>query len=193
MAQSSGEDQKGYLTGQLLIAMPSMTDSRFARTVIYMCVHNESGAMGIVLNKLLKEISFSQLLAQFEISTNSGLTHRHIHFGGPVEQGRGFVLHSDEYHRDGTVMVSDGISLTATLDVLKNIAAGDGPQASLLALGYAGWTASQLENELQANAWLTVPADPDLVFDANFSTKWERAMAKLGIDRNFLSAEAGHA
>lgn len=193
MAHSSGEDQKGYLTGQLLIAMPSMTDSRFARTVIYMCVHNESGAMGIVLNKLLKEISFSQLLAQFEISANSGLIHRNIHFGGPVEQGRGFVLHSDEYQRDGTVMVSDGIALTATLDVLKNIAAGDGPQASLLALGYAGWTASQLENELQANAWLTVPADPDLVFDANFSTKWERAMAKLGIDRHFLSTEAGHA
>ncbi|MEZ5648441.1 MAG: YqgE/AlgH family protein [Alphaproteobacteria bacterium] len=193
MAKTTGPDQAGYLTGQLLIAMPNMTDSRFARAVIYMCVHNESGAMGIVVNKLLKDISFLQLLAQFEIPSDSALANRHIHFGGPVEQGRGFVLHSDEYNREGTVAVSDGIALTATLDILKHIAAGDGPQESLLALGYAGWTASQLENELQANAWLTVPADPSLVLDANFSTKWERAMAKLGIDQTFLSSEAGHA
>ena len=183
----------GYLTGQLLVAMPAMTDPRFERSVIYICVHNEDGAMGLVLNKLMESLTFDELLDQLDIDSGPPEDQIRIHFGGPVETGRGFVLHSGDYTKDGTVRMENGVGLTATIDILRDIARGAGPQEHLLALGYAGWGPGQLDNEMQQNAWLNVPADDHLVFDMEIETKWERALGKLGIDLTLLSGEAGHA
>lgn len=182
-----------YLTGQLLIAMPSMSDERFARTVIYMCAHSPEGAMGLVLNQVLESLSFGDLLEQLEIEDVDAEQMIPVHFGGPVESGRGFVLHTSDYSQEATLDVGDDMALTATMDILKAIAKGNGPRRSLLALGYAGWGPGQLESEIRANGWLQVPADDDLVFDNDFSKKWERAIAKLGIDPSMLSDSAGHA
>ncbi len=181
------------LTGKLLIAMPSMPDPRFARTVIYMCAHNEDGAMGLVVNRVLDAISFTDLLGQLGIKPEGRVDGIHVHFGGPVETGRGFVLHSPDYHRDGTLQVADGVALTATVDILKAIAAGGGPRRHLLALGYAGWAPGQLDTEIKANGWLHVDADEGLVFDLDLASKWDRAMAKIGIDPRLLTDIAGHA
>ena len=182
-----------YLTGQLLVAMPAMGDSRFSRSVIYMCVHNEEGAMGLIINKLTDALSFTELLTQLDIKTLGGAPKSPIHFGGPVETGRGFVLHSSEYNRDGTIDVADGMALTATIDILKDIAEKCGPEKFLLALGYAGWGAGQLDGEIQQNAWLHVPADPELTFDQDNEEKWENAIAKIGVNPSLLSGEVGHA
>lgn len=182
-----------YLTGQLLIAMPSMADERFARTVIYMCAHSPEGAMGLVLNQVLESLSFRDLLEQLEIEDVDPDQMIPIHFGGPVESGRGFVLHTADYSQEATLDIGNDLALTATMDILKAIAKGSGPRRSLLALGYAGWGPGQLESEIRANGWLQVPADDDLVFDNDFSKKWERAIAKLGIDPSMLSDSAGHA
>ncbi len=182
-----------YLTGQLLIAMPNMGDQRFERTVIYMCAHSEEGAMGLVVNKLLSGLSFSELLKQFEIENPPGAGRTKIHFGGPVEPGRGFVLHSGDYRREGTMLIDDEFGLTATIEVLRDIAAGQGPRSRLVALGYAGWAPGQLDAEIQANAWLNVPADEDLLFSTNQTDKWPKAVRKLGIDLSLLSTDAGHA
>lgn len=183
----------GYLSGQLLVAMPSMMDPRFERSVIYMCIHNEDGAMGLVLNKLMDSLTFGELLEQLNINTNRADDNLRIHFGGPVETGRGFVLHSSDYSREGTVLMENGVGLTATVDILRDIAEGNGPRESMLALGYAGWGPGQLDDEIQQNAWLNVPADEELVFDDLLDTKWERSIAKLGIDLSLLSGDAGHA
>jgi putative transcriptional regulator len=182
-----------YLTGQLLVAMPAMLDSRFYQTVIYVCVHSADGAMGLVVNRLANELTFPQLLQQLEVDTPGVDQEIGIHFGGPVESGRGFVLHSAEYTQDGTILVDDNICLTATIDILRDIADGKGPQRSLLALGYAGWGPGQLDNELTQNAWLQVSADNALIFGVELEKKWERAISKLGIDPLLLSDEAGHA
>jgi putative transcriptional regulator len=182
----------GYLTGQLLVAMPQMRDPRFMRSVIYMCAHSAEGAMGLVINRRVGSITFDELLKQLGIPPGEGNDMR-IHFGGPVESGRGFVLHSADYRQSGTLVVDDSVALTATLDILKDIAAGNGPRRSLLALGYAGWGAGQLDAEIQANGWLSVPPDEDLVFDDDLDHKWERAIGKLGVDFSLLSGEAGHA
>jgi putative transcriptional regulator len=193
-AQDEGE---GYLTGQLLIAMPSMADSRFAKTVIYICSHSSDGAMGIVINRAMPAITPDELLQQLGIEDAGDPDQLRIQFGGPVEGGRGFVLHSADFQREGTLMVDErlngGVALTATLDILKAIARGTGPQHHLLALGYAGWGPGQLEAELQDNGWLAVPADSDLLFDGDLSTKWERAIAKLGFNPDRLSTDSGHA
>lgn len=181
------------LIGQLLVAMPQMRDSRFERSVIYMCAHSAEGAMGLVLNKLFDQISFPDLLDQLNIKTGPRTKQILVHFGGPVESGRGFVLHSDDYVRDGTLTITDGFALTATIDILRAIADGEGPRSSLLALGYAGWGPGQLETEIQQNGWLTVPADPTLVFDGDLEAKWTRALAKLGVQPSALSGDAGHA
>jgi putative transcriptional regulator len=187
------EHDEGYLTGQLLIAMPGMADPRFARTVVYVCAHNEEGAMGLVINRLIGSITFPDLLEQLGIE-NAGIGRNiEVHFGGPVESGRGFVLHSGDYEQDGTLKVSNHLSLTATIDILRDIASGGGPRLSMLALGYAGWGPGQLDSEIQANGWLHVEADEELVFDQNLDGKWERAISKLGIDPSMLSGEAGHA
>lgn len=183
----------GYLTGQLLMAMPTMQDMRFSRTVIYMCAHNAEGAMGLVINRLAGAVTFPDLLEQLGIEEPMTGDQIRVHFGGPVESGRGFVLHSGEYRQESTLSVADRVALTATIDILRDIARGAGPHRSLLALGYAGWGPGQLDQEIQANGWLHVPADDDLVFDAQVDTKWERAIGKLGIDISLLSGDAGHA
>ena len=183
--------EEGYLTGQMLVAMPGMGDPRFERAVVYMCAHSEEGAMGLIVNKSLESLSFSHLLDQLGVEdTDADMP---ILSGGPVETGRGFVLHSADYDRDGTLTVSDGIRLTATIDVLRAIAEGKGPKERLLALGYAGWAPGQLENEIEHNGWLTVEADNNLIFDGNLDSKWHWAMAKIGIDTSMLSLSSGRA
>lgn len=193
--------KSGYLDGQVLVAMPSMTDDRFARTVIYVCAHSSEGAMGIVVNKPAPHISFPDLLVQLDVISEGEeirLPEKAgaipVMRGGPVESGRGFVLHSADFKiEDSTLSIDDGICLTATLDILKAIAKGAGPKSAILALGYAGWAPGQLETEIQANGWLNCPADRELVFDEVVDTKYERALAKIGIDLGKLSGEAGHA
>lgn len=183
----------GYLTGQLLIAMPTMGDPRFSRTVIYMCVHNGEGAMGLVINKLIGSLTLQDLLQQLEIEASDSEIDMPVHFGGPVESSRGFVLHSDDYMDEGSMPVADGMALTATVDVLREIAEGGGPGRAILALGYSGWGPGQLESEIQANGWLQVAADPALVFDDDNEGKWVRAINKIGVDLSMLSGDAGHA
>ena len=191
MAQTSIEDI--YLPGQLLIAMPSMTDPRFEKSVIYMCAHNSDGAMGLVINRAIDSLTFPELLEQLEIDPGSGGDNIRVLFGGPVEQARGFVLHSPDYLQDASLVVDDNVVLTATIDILRAIADGTGPNNCLLALGYAGWGAGQLDSEIKSNGWLSVDADEDLVFGCDLDEKWERAMTKIGIDPRMLSDAAGHA
>ena len=191
MTLSSGEDS--YLTGRLIVAMPNMLDPRFTRTVIYLCAHNEDAAMGLVVNRLIGSITFPDLLEQLGIENTDSDKDIRVHFGGPVESGRGFVLHSAEYQQEGTLQVSDSMSLTATVDILRDMAAGQGPRRSLLALGYAGWGRGQLDAEIQANSWLHVEVDEGLVFDADLDGKWDRAIHTLGFDPAMLSGDAGHA
>lgn len=182
-----------YFEGQLLAAMPAMPDPRFERSVIYLCAHSEEGAMGIVVNKPLESLSFPDLLKQLEIETESVDERIRVHFGGPVEAARGFVLHSADYVHDATMMIDDEFALTATVDVLKALAKGDGPHDSLLALGYAGWAPGQLDEEVQNNGWLTVPASEQIVFRQSNDSKWQSAVASLGVDISNLSADVGHA
>ncbi|MBC8339170.1 MAG: YqgE/AlgH family protein [Rhodospirillales bacterium] len=192
IGQSLGE-QSPYLAGQLLIAMPGMADPRFEKSVIYMCAHNAEGAMGLVVNRAMEELTFPDMLEQLGIDVTGDSPAINIHFGGPVESGRGFVLHSSDYLQAATMVVDDDVALTATLDILKAIAGGSGPMQRLLALGYAGWGPGQLDGEIMSNGWLSVPADLDLVFGADLDHKWDRAMDKIGIDPRMLSEEAGHA
>jgi putative transcriptional regulator len=187
------DDTEHYMSGHLLVAMPSMQDPRFARTVIYLCAHSAEGAMGLVVNQALDSLSFPDLLDQLDIETTSMDDETPIHFGGPVESGRGFVLHSADYVQKTTLVVDGDIALTATVDILKAIAEGSGPSRSLLALGYAGWGPGQLDSEIKANGWLQVTPDDDLVFGPELDSKWERAIAKLGIDPSMLSGQAGTA
>jgi putative transcriptional regulator len=191
MTDNPSED--GYLTGQMLVAMPQMLDERFVKTVIFMCAHTEDGAMGLVVNKILEDIDFPDLLDQLDLNPAAGGTDIRVHFGGPVESGRGFVLHSSDYQQDATMVIDEQIALTATTDILRDIAEGDGPQSSLLALGYAGWGPGQLDSEIQANGWLSVDADPGLIFGNEPDKIWQGALAKIGIDGSMLSGDAGHA
>jgi putative transcriptional regulator len=192
---------RGYLDGQMLIAMPAMHDERFARSLIYVCAHSTEGAMGIIVNQPAANISFSELLVQLEVipaAERIQLPNRvetvRVLKGGPVETGRGFVLHSaDFFIENSTLPIDEGICLTATLDILKAIARGDGPASAILALGYAGWAPGQLENEIQQNGWLHCSADKDLIFGTDIEGKYEAALRKLGIDLAMLSSEAGHA
>jgi putative transcriptional regulator len=186
-------DSGGYLAGQLLVAMPGMRDPRFAKTVIYVCAHSEEGAMGLVINRPLESLTFGDLLQQLGIDPSEVRKSASVHFGGPVESGRGFVLHSSDYQHEDTMQVGESIALTATIDILRAIALGDGPSRHLLALGYAGWGPGQLDSEIRANGWLHVAADDELVFGSELDTKWQRAMPKLGVDPRMLSDVAGHA
>lgn len=182
------------LAGQLLVAMPQMEDPRFARSVIYLCAHSgDAGAMGLVINKVLGSLTMAELFAQLEIEPAGPAKERPVHFGGPVEPGRGFVLHTDDYREDATLSVAGNISVTATLDILRAIGQGRGPRHSLFALGYAGWAPGQLDAEIQANGWLSVAADQEIVFDPDLDAKWRRALGKLGVDLSSLSSDAGHA
>jgi len=182
------------LVGQLLIAMPGMGDPRFNHSVIYMCAHSDEGAMGLIINKPAMDMTFTNLLKQLEIVPASDARDIRVHFGGPVEHGRGFVLHSTDYAPNpSTLQVGGGIGMTATLDILEDIAQGHGPEASMLALGYSGWGPGQLENEIASNGWLTCDATPELVFEGPAETKWQAALKAMGVDALMLSSEAGRA
>jgi len=188
----SGSASHGYLDGQLLIAMPVMGDPRFERSVIYLCAHSAEGAMGIIVNRPAGSIDFPGLLVQLDIIKKAETLK--VLKGGPVDTGRGFVLHSSDFFiKDATLRIDDGICLTATVDILKAIARGAGPKHAILALGYAGWAAGQLESEIQENGWLHCDADPDLIFGSDVEEKYQRALRKIGIDPGMLSNEAGHA
>jgi putative transcriptional regulator len=182
-----------WLTGQLLVAMPSMPDPRFARTVIYVCSHNPGGAMGIVINRLFGEATLPMLLSQLNIPASPGVPEWPVLYGGPVEPARGFVLHSGEYTREGTMRIDDHVCLSATVEVVRAMAEGNGPERSIMALGYSGWGAGQLDDELKANGWITAPADEDILFDRDLETKWTRALARIGISPTMLSVDIGHA
>ncbi len=209
---------EGFFEGKLLIAMPGMPDDRFARSVIFMCAHSETGAMGLVINRTAEDISLGGLLAQLSLVDEAGvseggdeaqpatpaaasalqvaerLADHPVHIGGPVETKRGFVLHTRDYFAAGaSVAITDEICLTATVDVLRAIAEGTGPRQALLALGYSGWAGGQLERELQANSWLHAETDPEILFRTQVNDRYEKALAQLGVDLSFLVDAAGHA
>jgi putative transcriptional regulator len=191
--------KSGFLDHQFLVAMPGMQDERFARSVIYMCAHSEEGAMGIIINQV-QELQFPDLMVQLGILDEkqairlpSPARDIIIRNGGPVDRSRGFVLHSDDYMVESTMPVSDDICLTATVDILRAISSGRGPRHALMALGYSGWGAGQLEDEIAQNGWLTCPANTELLFDADIDHKYERILASIGINPMHLSSQAGHA
>jgi putative transcriptional regulator len=189
----SQADTDGHLTGMLLVAMPSMTDPRFERSVIYLCAHSDEGAMGLVVNQVASNVSFPAVIGQLGIEAGEDCADTPVHVGGPVETSRGFVLHSADYVQDSTLVIDDRFALTATVDVLRAIAEGHGPRQRVLALGYAGWGAGQLDAEIQNNGWLIAPALPEIVFGADNETKWLRALRTIGVDPSLLSTTAGHA
>jgi len=201
ISASGKSRRRGYLDGQMLIAMPAMMDERFSRSLIYVCAHSSEGAMGIVVNHPAPNINFSDLLVKLDVipaadvirlPSRAGVVK--VMRGGPVETERGFVLHSaDFFIENSTLPIDDGICLTATIDILKAIARGDGPASAILALGYAGWAPGQLENEIQGNGWLHCAPDPDLIFGTDIGGKYDKALKKIGIDLGMLSSEAGHA
>src|SRR6266576_2271883 len=192
---------RGYLDGQMLIAMPAMRDERFSRSLIYVCAHSSDGAMGIIVNQIASNVNFPDLLVQLEVIPAADVIQLpqragtvKVLKGGPVETGRGFVLHSaDFFIENSTLPIDNGICLTATVDILKAIAHGEGPRSAVLALGYAGWAPGQLENEIQENGWLHCSADPELIFGPDTEGKYGKALRKIGIDPGMLSSESGHA
>ena len=177
----------------LLVATPSMQTDAFTRSVIYLCAHSEVGAMGIVINQRFPSIIFKDLLEQLNLPCSKLCIDPVIHFGGPVETGRGFVLHSTDFLQEDTVRVNDHIGITGSIDILCAIAKGKGPHNSIFALGYAGWGPGQLDAEMHTNNWLTIPADDDLIFGTDLTGKWEKSMLKIGINPFALSSEIGHA
>ncbi len=201
MRRPAGPPSPHSYEGQFLIAMPSLRDGPFARSVVYMCAHRADGAMGIVINQRARDVEFAKLLVQLEIVRQAdairlppSVESVRVLRGGPVDTGRGFVLHSNDYRSgESTVKIAHGICLTATLDILKAIAQGAGPRRAVLALGCAGWASGQLESEILANAWLVGPVDDKLIFDSDYAGKYDRALALLGASAASLSAEAGHA
>lgn len=193
--------QSPFLDGQMLIAMPGMGDPRFERSVIFLCAHSENGAMGIIVNKRAPMLSFGELLERLEISPQGerinlpeGLDSMPVQFGGPVEPGRGFVLHTADYYSSETTLpIDESVALTATLDILRAIAQGSGPRRVLLALGYAGWGPGQLDDEIQRNGWLHCTADEELLFSSDLEAKYTAALRKIGVDPSMLSGLSGHA
>ena len=190
---------KGFLDDQFLIAMPGMKDDRFARSVIYMCAHSEEGAMGLIVNQP-QQMMFPDLLVQLGLIKDEEAIRLPpsardfvIHNGGPVDRSRGFVLHTDDYIVESSLPIAERICLTATVDILRAISAGKGPQRALMTLGYSSWSAGQLEAEIADNGWLTCPADSDMLFDHDIERKYDRLMASIGIDPSRLSQTAGHA
>ena len=182
------------LTGKLLIAMPGMGDPRFEHSVVFMCAHSDEGAMGLIVNKPAEEVVLRDVLDQLEISPENAAGNMPVHFGGPVEVARGFVLHSPDYtSRLQTLDIAGKFAMSATVDILEDIAKGEGPRKSMIMLGYSGWGPGQLEGEIGQNGWLTSDADPDLVFEVSDTSKWLKALERLGVDPLGLSATAGHA
>ncbi len=187
------EDPERHLVGMLLVAMPSMPDPRFAHSVIYLCAHSAEGAMGLVVNQVADEVSFPSVIGQLGLEADDKCADTPVHVGGPVQPSRGFVLHSADYVQDSTLVIDERFALTATVDVLRAIADGTGPERRVLALGYAGWQAGQLDAEIQGNGWLVAPADPEIVFGRDNDGKWLQAMRAIGVDPSLLSSTAGHA
>lgn len=189
-------DDRDYLQGQLLIAMPNLREGCFRESVVLICSHDANHAMGLILNKTISDLTFADLLRQVDLTPSDALSDRPIFFGGPVDTRRGVVLHSGEYRQADTVEITAGISLTATRDVLQDLNEPEGlwvqgrqaPQKALICAGHAGWAAGQLEHELAQNAWLNMPAEPELVFPEDPDTVWETALSRLGIDASMFSA-----
>ncbi len=181
-----------FLAGQLLLALPGIGDPRFERAVIAMCGHDEKGALGIGIGHLVEGLGFHDLLAQLDIAPGVA-PNVPIHHGGPVEPGRGFVLHSPDWRSEGSLMVGDSWGLTSTLDILRAIAAGEGPKRWLVAAGYAGWSPGQLDEEMAGAAWFPVPGRDDLLFDVATADRWTSAYAAAGIDVRLLSGDMGTA
>lgn len=190
-------DRSTYLTGRLLLAMPTLADPRFYKAVIFMCAHDENGAMGLVINHSLPGLDMSDLLKQLNIEPDEEIRKKTkttpVMNGGPVETARGFILHSSDFSQSDTIRINENLSVTGTIDALKAIAGGEGPKQMLFILGYAGWSPGQLDTEIQENAWLVADPDPALIFSANYESKWENAIGKLGINPAMLSSAAGHA
>jgi putative transcriptional regulator len=193
MVHDFKQSLEGSLVGNLLVAMPQMRDSRFIHGVILICGHDDKGAMGLVINKHMESFFLSELLNQLGIPMIFQSPQEPVHYGGPVEVGRGFVLHSTDVMKEGSVSINSWLALSATMDILTHMAQGSGPKKRLCALGYAGWGAGQLENEIQENAWLVVPAQEHILFDAPDDEKWFLALKSLGIKPDVLSLELGHA
>ncbi|WP_455482268.1 YqgE/AlgH family protein [Bartonella sp. B35(2025)] len=193
------KERNGFLNGQLLIAMPGMNDKRFIRSVIYICAHSDAGAMGIILNQL-HHVDFPELLFHLGVINDTQVKYLSdpikkfpVRYGGPVDPSRGFVLHSDDYTCEETVPVSDKIYFTATIDILKAISCEQGPQQSLVALGYTGWKAGQLEAEISTNSWLISPTSPSFLFESDLSGKYDESLVRMGINPTYLVSEMGHA
>ena len=187
------KDTKGSLAGHLLVATPQIQESCFARSVIYMCAHNDEGAMGVIINTTIDSIGIVDVFNQLDISGELRPQAFPVHFGGPVEANRGFVLHSTDYSSGESLIEANGIAVTASISILQNIGKGMGPQQGMLILGYAGWSPGQLESEIESGSWMVVPASPKLVFTADNDLKWNLAMGTLGIDIGHYSCDVGHA
>lgn len=193
MTNTSHSLSGNYFTGKLLISMPVMNDIRFNQTVIFVCGHDDLGAMGLIINKPLFSVSFKELLEQVDLEITSSVPHIPIFYGGSVDMGRGFVLHSVDYIHESSVVIPGGYALTATLDVLQAIMENKGPQKAFIALGYVGWGPGQLENEVLENNWLILPPDEKLVFDYDTTSKWRKSLGYIGVDPVTLSMVSGHA
>lgn len=201
VATVNNADPGPFLEGKCLVAMPSLHDSHFIRSVVYICAHSEEGAMGIIVNHPAQGVNFVDLLLQLKVIDGADkprveetMGRCRVLAGGPVDASRGFVLHSPDYRaEEATMLIDDSVSMTATLDVLRAIAQGGGPEKAVLALGYAGWSPGQLEKEILANSWMICPADTSLLFDQEHEMKYERALGAIGVDLRFLADEAGHA
>jgi len=185
--------EKAYLTSKFLISMPTMPDPRFTKAVILVCGHDDHGAMGLVINKPLLSLTFSDLLENLKIEAAGDFSHIKLNFGGPVEMGRGFVVHSTDYSHESTILINPHVGLTATADILRAIVNGEGPTKMLIALGYSGWSSGQLDKEIVANGWLTTDLNEDILFSTDIDQKWENSLALVGIKPEMLSLEGGSA
>ncbi len=182
----------GSIAGKFLVASPSLQESCFTRAVIYMCMHNETGAMGIIVNYPVENVGIDDIMEQLNMESGSG-RNLPVHFGGPVESNRGFIIHSDEFNANGAIFNHEGLTVTSNADVLQAIAKGNGPKQGLLALGYAGWTAGQLEAEMESGSWIVTSATKQLLFDTENDMKWGLSIASLGFDVGNFSNSVGHA
>jgi putative transcriptional regulator len=182
----------GYLQGQLLVSTPLITASCFHKSVIYLFAHNHEGAMGVIINQPLEMVHYSALLEE-EVVQEAGQDEVSVYYGGPVDRSRGFVVHSLDYETENALHTGQGVAISANTAILRDMVAGRGPGQALLTVGYAGWTAGQLEQEIEENSWITVPASPELIFDIEDDMKWSMASRSLGIDMNFFSHTVGHA
>jgi putative transcriptional regulator len=188
------EDTAFSLQNQFLIAMPGMLDDNFNQAVVYVCAHGDEGMMGLVINHPIEDILLSEVFAQMDVSTENQLINEvPVYLGGPVQPERGFIIHRPNQSWQSTLITSDDVGVTSSQDILQAIADGEGPEDITVVLGYSGWGAGQIEDEITQNSWLTMPADNDILFNVHYSNRWKAAMDKLGVDVSHLSSDAGHA